>query len=253
MTVLEQTKNWPVRILIILVALVVAALLAVVLWYSFAYLAMTLIIPTDFLAHIFAWTGIGPAAGWLIVGVVVGGLIEYTRSLYHFGRKKEAGQSLFLAGVVGLILCSASYAITEKAETKARAQAAAERQIREQQELNRVRAEREKIQLDQAWQAGKLWQVVQITNRTRGKIPYQIMNSKGTWQDFTVRPGGVLIFSDKVRHIDLRYDDDYGDGYQEKRMTLTSTPITGHEPTSAEQSGATSHYFQSNGNKIYLY
>ena len=250
---MEQTKNWPLRIVIILVALVGSALLAVALWYGFAYLGMTLIIPVDFIAHTFAWTGAGPAVAWLVLGILIGGTIEYARSLHHFGRKKEAKKSLLLAGVLGLVLCTASYAITNQFERKARARAAAQQQAREEEELRRAREAKENAQLDQAWQAGKLWQVVQIANRTRGRIPYQLLNSKGTWQEFTVKPGMTLVFSDKVRQIELRYDYDYANGYQERRMTLTSTPIIGHEPTVTERAQAINHYFQANGTNISLH
>ncbi|MFL6211552.1 MAG: hypothetical protein ACJ74W_22070 [Pyrinomonadaceae bacterium] len=249
---MAQSTNWPVKIVFVIVAFVVAATCAVALWYGMAYLGMSVIIPLDFITHAFAWMHLGPAGAWLLWGCLIGGLVGWVKALYSFGRKSQATAVLALSSVFILVLWGTSYAVTGRLEKIARARARAEQRAREEAASRKIREAEENVRLDKAYQEGVLWQAVKITNKTNNKIFFQILNNKGQWKEYSLRPGYELAYWDKVREIKVSFDNNYAYGKQELQTTIISLPIIGHEPTKADQAQATSHYFQANGNTLYL-
>jgi hypothetical protein len=216
-------------------------------------MGMTIIIALDFVAHAFSWTTAGPAGGWFIIGFFVGGLIVCIKSLRQFEKRQQATAALMLAISFGAILFASSIGITTAVENKAKAKALAEQQTREREALQRAQEAEENARLDQAWREGKLWQLVRIDNRTNNKITFQVLNNNGEWKDFSVRPGNYFTYWDKVRRIEVRFDYSYSNGYQEKRYTISSKPVIGHEPTKSEQAQAKINYFQVSSNGIDLF
>jgi hypothetical protein len=249
---MKKSINWPLRIVAILILFTCASIFALGLWYGLAYLAMTVIIPVDFVAHGFLWSGVGPAGGWLIIGFFVGGVVGYSRSLRHFGRQREATKAILLASVVGLFVWTVSLAASSSVERKAQETAAAQRLAQAEQERRRIAAAEEKAALDKAWKEGRLWQMASITNQTTNKIPFQLLNEKGSWDEYWVRPGAAVTVWEKVRTLTIRFDYSYVAGYQERQHTLASTPIIGHEPLKSEQGRAQSNALRVSGNGIEL-
>jgi hypothetical protein len=250
---MSKSINWPLRIVWTLILAIVAAIFAGGLWYGLAYLAMTVIIPLDFMAHAFIWSGVGPAGGWLIIGCFVGGAVGYCRSLSRFGRKSESKKAVALAAVIGLFVWTVSFAASGFVEKKAQQKATAEKLAQAEQERRRIIEAEEEAALDKAGSEGRLWQMSSIRNQTGTKITFQLLNEKGNWDEFGVRPGAAVIVWEKVRVLTVRFDSSYVNGYQEKRYTLSSTPIIGHEPNKSDQGRAKSNSFKVSGIGVDLY
>lgn len=250
---MSDSTNWPVRIVVILLVVAISIVFAVAIWYGLAYVGMTAIICLDYATHPFSWMGVGPAGAWLILGCLLGGVLGGVKAFNSFGRKKEARILLAYALVFGLLFWLTSLAATAFVEKKATEKAAAERNAREDAERRSAREAEEKARLDKAWAEGRLWRIASITNQTAGKIPFQILNAKGNWDDYSVRPGATVTVWEKVRDLTIRFDYAYAEGYQEKRYTLGSTPIIDHEPNKADQARAKSHSFRASGKVFDLY
>jgi hypothetical protein len=232
----------------------IAVVFAVALWYGLAYLGMTAIISIDFLARPLSWMGVGPAGAWLILGCFAGAVIGRAKALSVFGRKSQAQQLMVLAAAFGLVFWTISLGATAFVEKRASTRAAAERAAEEEDTRRKVRETEEKAMLDKAWAEGKLWRIASITNQTSGKIPFQILNAKGNWDEYSVRPGAMVTVWEKVRDLTIRFDYSYADGYQEKRYTLASSPILSSEPPSKiNQARAKGSSFRANGGGFDLY
>lgn len=250
---MSKTVNWPLRIVVILVGVAVAAIFAIALWYGLAYLGMTVIIPIDLVGHAFAWTGVGPAGAWLIIGAFVGSIYGCAKSLASFGRKSDAKQVVALVIVSGLFVWGLSFGATDSLERKAREKAVAEKMRREELERARAREAEERAALDKIWGEGRLWQIASIRNQTTGRIPFQILSADGSWDEYLVKPGTSVTVSIKVRELTIKFDYSYADGNQEKKYTLASTPIIGHEPTKKDYAHAKANSFRRNGNEFDIY
>jgi hypothetical protein len=231
----------------------IAAVFAVALWYGLAYLGMTAIISIDFLTHPLSWMGVGPAGAWLILGCFAGAVIGRAKALSGFGRKSQAQRLMVLAAAFGLVFWTISLGANALVEKRASTRAAAERVAREEDARRKAQDAEEKARLDKAWSEGKLWQITSITNQTTGNIPFQVLNAKGNWDEYVVRPGARVTVWEKVRDLTIRFDFSYADGYQEKRYTVASTPIIGHEPNKTDQARARANSFRANGNVFDLY
>ena len=250
---MSKSANWPLRITAILVVVMISVVFAVAVWYGLAYLGMTAIISLDYIAYPLSWMGVGPAFAWLIVGCFAGGVIGRAKALRSFGRKSEAKKLILLASVFSIFFWTISLGATSLVEKKARQKAEAQRIAQEEEMRRKVREAEEKAMLDKAWAEGKLWRIASITNQTSGKIPFQILNAKGNWDEYSVRPGATVTVWEKVRDLTIRFDYSYAPGSQEKRYTLASTPIIGHEPNKADQARARANSFRANGNGFDLY
>lgn len=250
---MSKSANWPSRILWIVVAMMIAAAFAVGLWYGLAYLGMTAIISLDYITYPLSWMGVGPAGAWLILGCFAGAVIGRAKALSGFGRKSQAQKLMVLAAAFGLVFWTISLGATAFVRKRANTRAAAERAAEEEDARRKAREAEEKARLDKAWNEGRLWQVASITNQTNGKIPFQILNVKGNWDDYVVRPGARVTVWEKVRDLTIRFDHSYAPGSQEKRYTLASTPIIGHEPNKTDQARAKASSFRANGNVFDLY
>jgi hypothetical protein len=235
------------------VAILIAVVFAVALWYGLAYLGMTAIISLDYIAYPLSWMGIGPAFAWLIVGCFAGGVIGRVKALHSFGRKSEAKKLILLASVFSIFFWTVSLGATSLVEKKARQKAEAQRIAQEDEMRRKAREAEENAMLDKAWSEGKLWRIASIRNQTNGKIPFQIVNAKGNWDEYWVKPGATVTVWAKVREITIKFDYSYAEGYQEKRYSLASTPIIGHEPNKSDQARARSNSFRANGNSFDLY
>lgn len=232
----------------------IAVVFAVAFWYGLAYLGMTAIISLDYIAYPLSWMGVGSAFAWLIVGCFAGAVIGRVRALRSFGRKAEAKKLILLTSVFSIFFWTVSLGATSLVEKRARQKAEAQRIAQEEEMRRKAREAEEKGMLDKAWAEGKLWRIASITNQTNGKIPFQIMNAKGNWDEYSVRPGATVTVWEKVRDLTIRFDYSYADGYQEKRYTLGSTPILSSEPPSKiNQARAKGSSFRANGGGFDLY
>jgi hypothetical protein len=250
---MSDSRNWPLRIIVILVVVAISSVFAVGIWYGLAYLGMTVIICLDYTAHVLSWMGVGPAGAWLILGCFLGGVVGGARAFNSFGRKKEAWIVTVLALAFCLLFWPTSFAVTAFVENRATERAAAARNAQEEAVRRRAREAEEKAMLDKAWTEGRLWRIASITNQTGGKIPFTILNGKGNWDEYSVRPGATMTVWEKVRDLTIRFDYSYADGYQEKRYTLGSTPIIGREPNKTDQARAKASSFRANGRVFDLY
>lgn len=250
---MSKPANWPLRITAILVVVMISLVFAVAVWYGLAYLGMTAIISIDYLTHPLSWMGVGPAGAWLILGCFAGAVIGRAKALSGFGRKPEAKKLIVLASAIGILFWTISLGATALVEKKASERAAAQRIAQEEEVRRKAREAEEKAGLDKAWSEGRLWQIASITNQTAGKIPFQVLNAKGNWDEYGVRPGAAVTVWEKVRDLTIRFDYSYADGYQEKRYTLASTPMIGHEPNKTDQARAKANSFRANGNGFDLY
>ena len=240
----NQAKKW----LIIGVAIIVAAVFAVALWYVFAFIAMTIIIPLDFLASILGWMSQSLSGGWFWIGCFIGGLVGCVSSLLNYGRKQTAFKVIFGALVFALLFLLISSVVTPLVEKK-RLQAQQAREM--EAERQRIEAEQQ-AQLDKVFSEGKLWRVVRIENNTNEMISYQILDEKAEGDVVKLPPNNWRCHWRKIREITIRFDGSYADGYQEKRFIITSTPIIGHQPTEAEQKNAITHKFRPSGRELAL-
>jgi hypothetical protein len=250
---MSKPANWPLRITVILVGVIISMVFAVAVWYGLAYLGMTAIISMDYLTHPLSWMGVGPAGAWLLLGCFTGAVIGRAKALSGFNRKPEARKLIALASAIGIVFWTISLGATAMVEKKASNRAASELAAREEAARRQTREAEEKARLDKAWGEGRLWQITSITNQTTGNIPFQVLNAKGNWDEYLVRPGATVTVWEKVRDLTLRFDYSYADGYQEKRYTPACTPIIGHEPNKADQARARGNSFRANGNVFDLY
>jgi hypothetical protein len=250
---MSKPANWPLRITVILVVVLISLVFAVALWYGLAYLGMTAIISIDYLTHPLSWMGVGPAGAWLILGCFTGAVIGGAKALSGLNRKSEARKLIGLACVVGIFFWTISLGATAMVEKQASTKAAAERVAQEEAVRRQAREAEEKATLDKAWSEGRLWQITSITNQTTGNIPFQILNGNGSWDDYWVKPGASVTVSAKVRDMIIKFDYNYSDGYQEKKYTLSSTPVIGHEPTKKDSARAKANSFRRNGNEFDIY
>lgn len=250
---MSKSANWPLRITAILVVVMISLFFAVAVWYGLAYLGMTAIISIDYLTHPLSWMGVGPAGAWLIFGCFLGGVVGAARAFNSFGRKKEAWIVIALAIGFGLVFWPTSFAVTAFVEKRSTERVAAARNAQEEAVRRAAREAEEKAMVDRAWAEGRLWRIASITNQTGGKIPFTILNGKGKWDEYWVRPAATMTVWEKVRDLTIKFDYSYADGYQEKRYTLGSTPIIGHEPNKTDQARAKSSSFRANGRVFDLY
>jgi hypothetical protein len=250
---MSRSANWPLRVTWTVVGIMIAVTFAVALWYGLAYFGMTMIIFLDYIAYPLSWMRVGPAVAWLIVGCIVGAVVGLVRALRSFGRKSEARKVILVASVLSIFVWTISLGATSLIEKKARQKAEAQRLAQEEEMRRKARDAEETAMLDKAWAEGRLWQIASITNQTNRKIPFQILNAKGNWDEYWVKPGASVTVSEKTRELTIRFDSSYAKGYQAKRYNLPSTPIIGHEPNKSDQAGAQSNTFRGNGNGFDLY
>ncbi|HWS99068.1 MAG TPA: serine/threonine-protein kinase [Pyrinomonadaceae bacterium] len=163
-----------------------------------------------------------------------------------------------LAILAGLFLLTGFYALyansqRRKAEDnlsrESQGRLAAEGRVRElegktrEAEARAKKAEDAASSVEQAVREGKVYRASRIENRTKIDINYQFLKGDGTWEQVVIKPGEIYRHWRKNSEVVVKLDYSFEEGYQERRYTLETSDIYGHEPTDEEQDSAVLYYF----------
>lgn len=158
-----------------------------------------------------------------------------------------------LAFVITLVIAiktnSSKKSLASQLSQEQSARQAAESKIRDleskvsaaEDKANKAKGEATDIQ--EAIREGKVYRVAQVNNRTKNDINYEILQSDGSWKEVTIKPGETYQHWRRNADVVVKFDYSFSEGFQERRYTLKTTNIYGHEPTQPEEDSSELYYF----------